>query len=395
MGRHGLGSWDLVRRGAKLYARFRITIDGRTIERTGPNRKALEAEAEALRRRARQRLISDDEEITLAVWALDRWLEAKRTELGPAGAKTIRNYQSVLERHVVPALGSVKVRDLRAEHRRRLQRRLVAAGLKASTVNVIDGVLRAVLQAAADEQLPVVVSAISAVKPVKPTPEPTRTLSAAQVRAILAATAGTDWGDLWAAFAYTGARDAEVRALRWPDWDQEGATLGIRRQLPQQPGDPPRWQEWIKGRKIERVVPVVAELAAVLGQHRARQNAARLALGGMWCPYDLVFCDEVGRALGAQRVNYNFASACRVAGVAPWKGLGVHALRHAANNLLRAAGVDAPLRAQILGHTVAVNEGTYTAESLALAAAALGRMADGLASEGILGKLLGKTGRSD
>ena len=375
MGRHGLGSWGVVTRGERTYARFRITIDGRTVERTGPSRKALEKVAAELRRRARQRLISDDEEITLAAWALERWLPTKALELGAPGAKTVANYAVVLRVHVVPAIGHVKVRDLRAEHRRRLQRALLARGLKASTVNVVDGVLRACLKAAADDDLPVVVSAISAVKPVKAAPEAKRTLAPEQVTAVLAGAAGTDWGALWAAFAHTGARDAEVRALRWPDWDQARGTLTVQRQLPQKPGDPPAWQDWIKGRKLARVVPVTPVLAAVLREHRARQNALRLVLGGMWCPYDLVFPDEVGRALSAQRVNRQFAGACADAGVAPWKGLGVHALRHAASNLLREQGVDAPLRAQILGHTQAVNEATYTAENLALAAAALERLA--------------------
>jgi integrase len=377
LGRHGQGSWDEITRGNRRYARFRITIDGRTIERTGPNRRALEKEAESLRTRARQRLISDDEEITLASWAVDRWLPAKELELGLAGVKTIRNYRSVLGTHVVPALGDVKIRDFRAAHRRRLQRALVAKGLKASTINVVDGVLKACLQAAADDELPVVVSAITAVKPVKAEPEKKHILTAENVRAILAAAAGSIWSAMWVCFAYTGARDAEVRALRWTD--VEDGVLTVRRQLPQQPGDPPRWQEWIKGRKIERAVPVVGPLAQALREHKARQNATRLALGGMWCEYDLIFPDEVGRALGAQRVNYQFTAACRDAGVQIWRGLGVHALRHAANNLLREVGVDAPLRAQILGHTIAVNEGIYTAENLALAAEALRKMARTLA----------------
>lgn len=380
--RSGEGSWDEIKRGDRVYARFRITLDGRTVERTAKTRRALEKTAEELRKRARQRLVTDDEEITLAAWA-ERWLEAKRLELGPPGAKTIANYGSVLDRHVVPALGTVKVRDLRAEHRRRLQRSLTAKGLKPSTVNMVDGVLKACLQAAADDELPVVVSAITAVKPVKAAPEKKRTLSTDQVRAILERAKDSVWFALWVCFAYTGARDAEVRALRWLDWDQEACTITIRRQLPQAPGDPPRWQEWTKGRKLERVVPVVAPLADALRAHKARQNVARLAMGTMWCEYDLVFPDEVGRALRAQRVNDLFAAACEDAGIGVWKGLGVHACRHACNNLLREVGVDAPLRAQILGHTVKVNEGTYTAENLALAADALGKMARTLAQNPI------------
>lgn len=378
MGRHGDGSFDEITRRGHVYARFRITIDGTPIERTASSRAALEKVADDLRKRARRGLVTDDEEITLAAWALDRWLAAKRTELGDAGARTIANYASVLNRHVVPALGTVKLRDLRAEHRRRLQRSLVAAGLKASTVNKIDDVLQSILQAAADEDLPVVASAIRAVKPVKARPEKKRTLSGTQVRAILAV--GDAWRAMWVAYVFTGARDAEVRALRWSDWDQTAGLLTIRRQLPQQPGDPPAWQEWLKGRKIERVVPVVEPLAVVLRAHKARQNAARLALGrDQWCDYDLVFCDEVGRALRATRVGDRFHAACGAAGVAVWKGLGVHALRHAANNVLREAGVDTPLRSQILGHTQAINEGVYTAENLRLAADALGKLARALA----------------
>lgn len=99
MGRHGQGSFDPITRGTRRYWRFRITIQGKVHERTGPTRRSLEAEAESLRKRARQHLVGDDEEITLAAWAVDRWLEAKAAELGPAGAKTVRNYRSVLERH--------------------------------------------------------------------------------------------------------------------------------------------------------------------------------------------------------------------------------------------------------------------------------------------------------
>lgn len=379
MGQHGQGSWDTITRGARRYARFRITIDGRTIERTGPSRKSLETTAADLRTRARQRLVTDDEEISLKDWALDRWLVAKETELGAAGAKTIRNYRSVLEKHVVPALGTVKIRDLRADHRRRFQRALVAKGLKVSTINKIDDVLKFCLQAAADEMLPVVVSAVTAVKHVRAAPETKRTLTTANVRTIMHAALGSEWWAVWVCFAYTGARDAEVRALRWADWDVEAGTITIRRQLPQSPGDPPRWQHWIKGRKLERVVPVVAPLAAALREHRARQAEARLKVGrGMWSDYGLIFPDDVGRALPAQRVGRAFRSAVEAADVATWKGLGVHACRHACNNLLRELGVDAPLRAQILGHTTAVNEGVYTAESLALAADALARMVTAL-----------------
>jgi integrase len=378
VGRHGDGSWDTITRRGRIYARFRITIDGTPHERTGKSRAAIEKAAESLRKRARQRLVSDDEEITLAVWAVDRWLEAKALELGAAGAKTVRNYKSVLERHIVPALGAVKVRDLRADHRRRFQRALVAKGLKTSTVNKIHDVLTFCLQAAADDELPVVVSAISAVKHVKGSPEKKRTLTTDMVRSIIRAADSGEWWALWICFAYTGARDAEVRALKWTDWNQDAGTITIRRQLPQSPGDPPRWQHWLKGRKIERVVPVVPELAEALHAHRARQNAERLRLGRLWSKYDLIFPDEVGRALPAQRVGRAFRSAVEAAEIEPWKGLGVHACRHACNNVLRELGVDAPLRAQILGHTTAVNEGVYTAENLALAAAALGKMARAL-----------------
>jgi len=407
MGRHGQGSWDTVKRGKRTYRRFRITIDGRTVERVSLSKSKLDKAADELRKRARARLIGDDENITLETWALDRWLVDKTTELGDEGAKTIRNYKAILTKHVIPALGTVKIRDIRAQHRRNFQRTLLAKGLKRTTVNVVDGVLKACLQAAANEELPVAASVLT-VKQVKPAVEAERRLTPASVAKIIAGASGSFWWALWVCFAYTGARDSEVRALRWDDWtpspcpscsepreweryglvavcrdcdrrEEDAGVLRIRRQLPQQPGDPPRWLEWIKGRKIERVVPVVPPLAQVLREHRTKQNETRLGMGGMWNDYGLIFPDEIGRALGHQRVNYQFAAACTDAKVPTWKGLGVHQLRHAANNLLRELGVDAPLRAQILGHTKEVNEGTYTAENLALAAQALGKMARAMA----------------
>lgn len=360
-------------RGQRTYHRFRITLDGRTVSRVSVSKTKLDKEARKLQQRARQRLIGDDEEITVEAWAVDRWLPAKETELGPEGAKTVRNYRSALEKHVIPALGRLKVRDVRAQHRRALQARLARSGLKPSTVNVIDGVLRACLQAAADEELPVVASVLTAVKPVKAAPKKKPKFTAESAKTLLEKTKESPWWPLWVCFACTGVRDAELRALRWDDLDAD--LLTVQRQLPQQPGDPPKWKDWLKGRKEGRVVPIIPLLTDALRAHKARQNTARLGLGGMWCDYGLVFPDEVGRALGAQRVNYQFVAACKDAGLPVWKGLGVHALRHAANNLLRELAVDTPLRAQILGHTQAVNEEDYTAESLALARQAMAKMA--------------------
>lgn len=368
--------WDTITRGNRTYVRFRKTIKGHTHELTAVHRASIQKQADDLLKRAREQRVTPDEEITLKAWA-ERWLADKALELGPPGTKTIRNYRSVLDAHVLDALGTVKLRDVRAEHRRRLQRTLQAKGLKASTVNKVDGVLKAILQAAANEELPVVVSALTAVKPVRALPEKKRSLTTDNVRAIVAT--GGDWGAMWTAYAYTGARDAEVRALRWPDWDQAAGLLTIRHQLAQSPGDPPVFLPWLKGRKVERVVPVVPALAAALREHKARQNAARLAIGKhRWCPNDLIFPDEAGRALPHERVLRQFHAACEAAGIAVWKGLGVHALRHTANHLLREAGVDGPLRSQILGHSTKVNEEVYLDEDIALAREALAKMAAAL-----------------
>lgn len=378
MGRHGDGSWDWVVRGTKRYARFRITVAGKTVTRVGISKSRVEKEAAKLRQRARARLIGDDEEITVEAWAIHRWLPAKENELGEAGAKTVRNYRSALEKHVIPAIGDVRVRDVRAQHRRNLQAKMKRAGLKVSTINVIDGVLKACLQAAADEELPVVASVLTAVRPLKATASKAPRFTAENALTLLKATRASLWWPMWVCYACTGCRDSEVRALRWEDLEDD--LLTVQRQLPQQPGDPPRWQDWLKGRKTGRQIPVIPLLAQALREHKVRQNEARLKLGaGMWCDHDLIFPDEVGRALGSQRVNYQFEAACKDAGLPTWKGLGVHAMRHAANNLLRELGVDAPLRAQILGHTRAVNESVYTADDLALARQAMAKMAGALA----------------
>lgn len=59
--------------------------------------------------------------------------------------RTLANYRWTVERHVLPALGKLRLDKVRPEHLTRLYRDKVAAGLSPATVRYVHAVIRAAL----------------------------------------------------------------------------------------------------------------------------------------------------------------------------------------------------------------------------------------------------------
>ena len=85
----------------------------------------------------------------------------------------------------------------------------------------------------------------------------------------------------------------------------------------------------------------------------------RLAAGDAWEDGDLVFCDEVGRPLQLRHVRWHFHQFCKKAGLPA--GLTLYGLRHSCASLLLAAGVNAKVIQERLGHAdVGLTLGMYS-----------------------------------
>lgn len=116
----------------------------------------------------------------------------------------------------------------------------------------------------------------------------------------------------------------------------------------------------------ERPVPFDADTAAVLSEHRQRQQAERVAAGNAWVDTGLVFTREDGSALKPDTVSRRFQTLCKQAGVPVIR---FHDLRHTSISLGLEAGIPLKVISERAGHS----SSWFTADSYVHVASAQAR----------------------
>src|SRR5215211_2430443 len=190
MGRRGNGEGSITRhKKSGLYmARYWVETP------TGPKRKTIYGKkredvadelAKALANRA-DGLVFDDENITVGEY-VTRWLEdSAKGDLAP---RTYHNYRLQVRRHIVPALGRTKLKNLSPASIQSLYAAKLRDGLKPSSVRYIHAVLhRALEQAVRWNMIPR--NPAASVDPPKLRQEEITPLDAAQARKLLDAARG-------------------------------------------------------------------------------------------------------------------------------------------------------------------------------------------------------------
>jgi integrase len=156
--------------------------------------------------------------------------------------------------------------------------------------------------------------------------------------------------------AHYGLRRAEIEGLEWANVDLATRRLHIR-------GD-------VKSEDSDRVIIIDRGTADVLRSWQERQLFERLEWDAAWQDSGRVFTREDGRPLRRGWLSEHFKAQIRKADLPPVR---FHDLRHGAATMLRAAGVPVKMISAILGHsTVAFTDDVYVevAEEMAEEAAA-------------------------
>lgn len=272
------------------------------------------------------------------------------------GAKhsTIFRYRELTKR-IFPAIGHIKLCDLRADHLNNLYTDLMKPGLNnrsggslsPSTVRKYHNLISTVLDQAVKEGLVPFNVADRTMKPKAEKPE-VQYFQPEQIAAIRGALEGEPikWKTITHLLLITGARRGEILALKWECIDFDRNQIHICNSVSYRPDVGIR----VESPKTEtsiRFVALPAETMKLLRQYRAWQSAERLRLGEYYQDQGLVFSQDNGQPMHPDSVNRwlnKFSARHDLPHINP------HAFRHTMASLLLYNHVDNVSVSKRLGH---------------------------------------------
>jgi integrase len=346
MGKRGNGEGSITRRKDGLYmARYTVQTA------TGAKRKALYGKTRSEVAAKLSKALADREggltydagKQTVGEY-FARWLSNSVRDT--VRQRTYERYESIVRVHLVPAIGSVKLKTLTPDHVRGLYREKLDSGLAARTVLHIHRVLSKALKQAVDDGL-IPRNAAASVKSPQPRGEEIRPLNREQVRVFFEAAREDRLEALYVLAVTAGLRRGELQGLKWEDVDLSGTTgtLQVRRTLSEPRGgyifEAPKSG---KGRNIR----LTRKATSALREHRKRQLEERMRLGTLWRDHGLIFPSGAGTPLSGGNLNRAFKALLKHAGLPPM--IRFHDLRHTCATLLLRQGVNPKFVQELLGH---------------------------------------------
>jgi integrase len=326
--------------------RYRILVDKRRIDGTGPTRK--EAKANALSKLKRQGTRAEPGTVTDLY---ERW-----TSAGPQAAgirpTTFDQYVSLLRVWVLPTVGNTHVKNLSKSDIATCAATWTGSAsskrsIYAALVKLIDyAVSLDILSTNVVREVP---------RPAAPTPSHRDVPDDAFVR-LIASSEGHRWQiAVWLAFA-AGLRRGEILGLQWSDIDEDTLTISQRGNITRSSQGltqgPPKTRAGI------RRIHISGALSEALSQHRIAQAQMQLS-APVWTDSDFVLTTHLGGPVEPRALSRAWRGWAREARL-PDKG--IHVGRHYASTHMLASGEASVADvAATMGHDPAVLLHTYAA----------------------------------
>lgn len=298
---------------------------------------------------------------------LDGWLRKKT-----ARPKTLHEYEALIRRFIVPALGSIPLADLSPQRIQQWQDSLAPTPDTPGATQAAHAyrTLRSALSDAVKSRMLPDNPAKSA-HPARVGRHRRDGYTLQQGYALLAAAEGERHAPLVAFILFSGLRHGEALGLRWADVGLDAGTVAVR-----------RTRSVVGGRMVEgppktkasrRTFTLPTRAVEALRTQKAQQAEERLAAGQAWVDEGYVFATRAGGGLDQNNVDRAFrrirdranAHACLAAGKDPrttrlFPALPLHSLRHTtASILLAATNGREGVCAKMMGHSLAEFMETY------------------------------------
>jgi integrase len=331
-----------------------------------------------------------DRRLTVEAW-LRRWLAEAEQRLEPG---TVKGYRRDVHNHLIPRIGSMRLRELRHWH---VEEMLAAIGTPGtalperpegarrggSTVEqrsprTVDGVRRTLRASLARAKARGLIRDNPAEGTMESIPKGGRAKAAywqpAHLARFLASVAGDPLYSLWVTAAYTGLRREELLGLMVDDLELAPAGgdhwpgLVIRRRLT---GDAGLWPCPVcgtahRGRQLRengktetsaRWVPLTEQARVALVGQLEHLQAMKARVGAGWVEHRLVWPSELGEPLRPDWVTKRFGELVAAQGLPK---VTLHSMRHGMVSMVVGATGSMEHASQLVGHaSVGVTREVY------------------------------------
>ncbi len=266
--------------------------------------------------------------------------------------RTYESYRCIVNRHIIPALGQIKLRELTPRQVQKFYSERLRSGLSSKTVTNIHTTLHRALKLAVDWELVSrnVCDSVSVPRRESPDVHP---LNREQARALLTAAEGDRFHALYVLAITTGMRQGEILGLFWSDLDLPNRMVRVRRSLVTGYGQS---YEAPKTKRSRRSIALTTKATTALIEHRERQNQMGIQVEG-----DVpIFTNNVGKPLHPKNLmDRSFKPLLRRANLPDTT---FHAAtRHTAASLMLTKGVHPKVVQEMLGHsTITITLDTYS-----------------------------------
>lgn len=312
--------------------------------------------------------------LTVREW-FETWLAEYSADKKPL---TVTQYCSMAETHIFPALGAIKLKDLKAPQLQRFYNQLAKDGkaarqkntetgkveviktgepLSAKTIKNIHGIISKALNVAVNQGLirENVAQRVTVPKVTKAEIEP---LTEEQQKAFIKAIQEHRFKTIYTVILFTGLREGEAIGLTWDCIDFKKGTLKVYRQLQRRTEAEGGYQFAPLKNDKARVIKLSPFVLKLLEKQKIQQRAEKLAAGESWEGFktlpeqeqSLVFTNVTGKHLNIVTLYKQFKQIAAQIGTPEAR---IHDLRHtfAVNSLQ--CGDDVKTVQGALGHATA------------------------------------------
>jgi integrase len=283
---------------------------------------------------------------------LDNWLNGYvKTK---TSARTIESVQSIIQRHLSPALGSIILQKLTPQQIQAYYGKAVEK-LSARTVNKHHRILSQSLKYAVRQGY-LGRNPCDMADPPRPVKKAMRTLTPAEVESLLEAAQDNYFYPIIYFALSTGLRQAEILGLRWRDVDLDTLSISVNRVLYKRNGKTEFKEP--KTSHSRRRVAMTHKLATLMLEYRASREWLYIQAGRILGLDNLVFTSVDVQPLHPSVLSHNFKRIVDKGGLS---GVRFHDLRHTFASLMFLRGVSPKIISEALGHaSVAFTMDTYS-----------------------------------